>query len=341
MNTNNLLPLLTCLAGLSFFLILGLFAWLVFQNKKDADPKIQALKDELAKQQTTFEEQLKSLKNEMQLTREQVGQNLNSVTSQVETFGEIQKGIGEVREAASRISKLGEDISGLQEILKNPKHRGGFGELLLENLLSQVLPEEMYQLQYSFADGSRVDASVFLGERILPIDAKFPLDKFQEYTISGQASSRRSFITAVKKRIDETTKYIQTTEKTYDFAMMYVPAENVYYSIICEADIFQYALDNHVIPVSPNSFYAYLHVVAFGLRGMQIEQNARLILERLTTLSKDYRGVVSAYSTLGTHVVNAKNKYDEVEKKMERLGDKMDGVSAGLNLPGEEAILLD
>lgn len=328
--TAETLLILSCGMQVLMLLALAVVAFLALR-KKDSLP-LELFKSELEKQQITFKTELDSVRRELEITRSEVGKNLENVTNQVGAFGEIQKGIGEVREAATRIGKLGENISELQDILKSPKLRGGFGEILLGNLLQQVLPEALYQIQYSFSDSTRADAVIFLGERILPIDSKFPLEKFQELLVEGQTAGKKAFATAVKKRIDETSKYIRPDEKTYDFAMMYIPAENVYYSIISDKDIFEHALNCRVIPVSPNSFYAYLQVVAFGLRDLQIEQNARLILERLTTLSKDYEGVTSAYETLGTHLNNAKNKYDEAQKKSERFGDKLGAASKELSL---------
>jgi len=333
--TTETLIILSCGMQLVLFLALAVVAFLALR-KKDSLP-LELFKSELEKQQITFKTELESVRRELEITRGEVGKNLENVTSQVSTFGELQKGIGEVQAAAAHIGELGKNISELQDILKSPKLRGGFGEILLENLLQQVLPEALYQTQYSFSDSNRADAVIFLGERILPIDSKFPLEKFQEMLVEGQSAGKRAFTSAVKKRIDETAKYIRPDERTYDFAMMYVPAENVYYSIISDKDIFDHALNCRVIPVSPNSFYAYLQVVAFGLRGLQIEQNARLILERLNALSKDYEGVTSAYATLGTHLNNARNKYDEAQKKVERFGDKLSAASTGLSLETAKA----
>ena len=222
-------------------------------------------------------EQIANLAGKLDAIQKQVDSSLQSVTNQVTVFGEVKETLGKVTEATNRVAQLGEDINKLEAILQSPNRRGGFGEILLENLLSQVLPEKYFRMQYPFRDNTRVDAVIFLGERILPIDSKFPLYGFdgeQSNEITYQKKSKSGFIRVVKDRIDETAKYIRPAEQTFEFTMMYIPAENIYYEVISNSDLFNYAMKRRVIPVSPNSFVAYLQVVVFGLRGLQIEENA-------------------------------------------------------------------
>ncbi|MBU0703761.1 MAG: DNA recombination protein RmuC [Chloroflexi bacterium] len=282
-------------------------------------------------------EHIAVLQAEMRALREQVGQNLGTMTQQVAVFGSVQEGIGKVTEATNKILELGQDITALQSILSAPKPRGGLGEILLGNLLAQVLPGERYCLQHTFGDGSRVDAAIFLADHVVPIDSKFPLENFQRILDAQddkeRASARRAFIHDARKRVDETAKYIQPDEGTFEFALMYIPAENVYYEILTAKDLFEYALEQHVIPVSPNSFFAYLNVIVFGLRGLDIEEKAHLLMGQLSRLKKDFGDVHGAYDTLGKHITNAQSKYNEVDVKLGRFGEKLTDVATGGALP--------
>jgi DNA recombination protein RmuC len=272
-------------------------------------------------------EQIANLSGKIDAIQHQVSSNLQAVTEQVKVFGEVQQTLGKVTEATSRMVQLGEDVGKLQAILEAPSRRGGFGEVLLKNLLAQVMPEKYYRIQYAFKDNDRVDAALLLGEKVLPIDAKFPLDEVSETAPSdGAVKSRGTFIRAVKARIDETAKYIRPDENTFEFAFIYVPSEAVYYEVVSNAELFQYAMERHVVPVSPNSFIAYLQVVVYGLRGLQIEENARLILNRLSTLKIGLGEVEKSFATLGSHLSNAKAKYDEVDGKLGRFSGKLEEV---------------
>ena len=285
----------------------------------------------------TKSEQITALQTEMNTLREQVGQNLGTVTQQVAVFGSVQEGIGKVTEATNQILALGQDITALQDILRAPKPRGGLGEIMLANLLAQVLPGERYRIQHTFGDGTRVDAAILLADHVVPIDAKFPLENFRRMLDAEddkeRQSARRAFIRDVRKRVDETAKYIQPDAGTFEFALMYVPAENVYYEILSAKDLFEHALERHVIPVSPNSFFAYLNVIAFGLRGLEIEEKARLLLGQLSRLRKDFGDVHGAFDTLGKHITNAQSKYNEVDVRLGRFGERLTDVAAGGSLP--------
>jgi DNA recombination protein RmuC len=169
-------------------------------------------------------EQIAALQAEMNTLREQVGQNLGTVTQQVAIFGTVQEGIGKVTEATNQILALGQDIAALQDILRAPKPRGGLGEIMLGNLLAQVLPRERYRLQHTFADGTRVDAAILLTDHVVPIDAKFPLENFQRMLDAeddkAHEAAHKSFVRNVKQRVDETARYIRPDEGTFEFAMM-------------------------------------------------------------------------------------------------------------------------
>ncbi|MDO8488689.1 MAG: DNA recombination protein RmuC, partial [Candidatus Omnitrophota bacterium] len=232
-------------------------------------------------------ERLNQMNQSLQEANKIIGANLGNATS---AFGNVKEQLGKLEETNKQIIAISRDISSLQELLRAPKFRGSMGETFLENLLSQVLPKEHYQVQYSFKSADTVDAVIRLGERLVPVDAKFSLENFQRMIEASdeslKESFRKKFIQDIKNRINEiSAKYILPAENTYDFALMYIPAENVYYEVIIKEDIFSYSMSKKVIPVSPNTFYAYLQVICLGLRGLKVEENAKVILKSLSALS--------------------------------------------------------
>lgn len=261
-----------------------------------------------------------------------LGERLRDVEqSSRQSYAEISRTLGNLAQATQRMLDVGKTISGLEDLLRPPKLRGGMGETLLAELLSQILPGA-YELQHRFASGERVDAVIRLGKAMVPVDAKFPLESFRRLAaVEDEADARKerkSFVRAVKAHIDQiAAKYILPDEGTYDFALMYIPAENVYYETIlkdeAEEGVFPYALARKVIPVSPNSFYAYLQVIIHGLKGMQIEERAREIMDHLNRLKGDEDRFRQEFDTLGTHLENARKKYEEAERKLVRFEEKL------------------
>ena len=258
-----------------------------------------------------------------------VGERIADTTK---VFGEVKEGLGALTQRTKVIEEVGKNISSFQEILRAPKLRGGFGELLLERLLADTLPRDSYSLQYKFRSGETVDAVIRIGGNLVPIDSKFPLEDFQRIVAveseEKQAALRRQFTCTIKKHIDNVTKYILPDENTFDFALMYIPAENIYYETILrgqpeESEIYSYSLQKRVIPVSPNSFYAYLQVIVLGLKGLHIESTAREILGHLGRLQGDLNDFQDDFDTLGGHIRHAAGKYDDAAGKLTRLGEKL------------------
>ncbi len=260
-------------------------------------------------------------------------------------IGEVQRNIGELSTASKQIFEVGKNIATLQEILQPPKLRGGIGEQFLGELLAQVLPPKFFTLQYPFSSGERVDAVIKLGEKLVPIDSKFPLDNFRRIieckTEEERRANQKAFLRDVKKHIDDIAgKYIVPNEGTYDFALLYIPAENVYYETITkdesageERSILNYALSKRVIPVSPNSFYAYLQVIVLGLKGLQIEENAREIQMRLVSLANELKTFQKDFQVVGTHLTNALNRFEEARRRLDRFSLKFEQAESQPSLP--------
>jgi len=268
--------------------------------------------------------------------RDTTGQVSTRLDSAVQVIRQVSTTMGELSQASQQIYEVGRDIASLQQILKAPKLRGVIGELFLGNLLAQVVPEN-YELQHRFRTGDTVDAVIRLGPGLVPVDAKFPLESFRRMSAAGEAERktlRGRFTSDVKKHVDAIAdKYILPDEGTYDFALMYIPAESVYYDTIIkdepeEENLTDYAVSRRVIPVSPNSLYAYLQAIVFGLRGLRIEKQAREILSHLGRLQGDFAKFRDDFDTVGTHLRNAHNKYDEALRHLSQLEGKLEVGSA-------------
>jgi DNA recombination protein RmuC len=292
-----------------------------------------AVKDELKGVSTEVSRQLQDGMKLFQSAQTTMGERLDRATRVV---GEVQGSLGSLQAATQRVVEIGRDIQGLEQVLKSPKVRGGLGETLLEQLLAQMLPRDHWTLQYGFKSGEKVDAAIRIGDRLVPVDAKFPLENFrrvlEEPEDERRRPLRRAFTRDVKARVDEIAKkYILPDEATYDFALMYVPAENVYYEITVRQDdddeaIAAYALSRRVIPVSPNTLYAYLQVIILGLRGLRIEANAREIQSDLGRLTGDLAKLRDPLDKLGTHLGNAQKQFEQTRREMERFDARLDAI---------------
>jgi DNA recombination protein RmuC len=273
-------------------------------------------------------ERLNQMHQTLQEANKIIGQNLGS---SAHLFGSVQEKLGKLEEVNRQIYAVGKDISSLQELLRAPKFRGQLGETFLENLLAQVLPRAHYDTQYRFKTADAVDAVVRLGERLVPIDAKFSLENFQKMQEipdeAAKAAFRKKFIQDVKTRIDEiASKYILPGENTYDFGLMYIPAENVYYEVTVTEGLLAYGISKKVFPVSPNTLYVYLQVICLGLKGLQIEENAKVILKNLSMLSTEIGKFRDDFDILGKHISNASRQYDESQKRLDRFSDRLDNI---------------
>jgi DNA recombination protein RmuC len=326
--------------------VLGLLVWLIGSTF--------AARKEIAAQAAgvgLLQQQLESLKAAQDRTTEglqkslQTGQStlVQSIQSSQEVLGKLHNQIGALQSASQQVLQLGTDVRRLQDILASPKMRGQMGEWSLENLLANTLPKGSYSLQYTFKDGRIVDALVQLTDFSVPIDAKFPLPAFERLTKAASDDERtrlrRQFIKDCTNHIDKiAADYIRPAEGTLDFALMYIPAENVYYETIVKyvgetQDLLQYALDKKVIPVSPNLLYAYLMTVAMGLHGLQIERQAAEIRQNLKRLNASFAEFVSNWDVLGKHLRNAYSQYEDGDEKLGRFGLELEQVQAEQN-PG-------
>lgn len=333
--------------------VLGLVI-LVLSANRNTSRQIEELKklQESNQALSLMQQQIGQLSERVDRQLQSVAQQLQTTTGHIgERIADVKRDLGAVSQATRQVFEAARDISRLEKLLKAPKFRGGLGELFLGDLLAQILPPAAFFLQHRFKSGEAVDAAVKIGANLVPVDSKFPLENFRRSLETEdereKLAFRKAFIRDVKKHIDDISrKYILPDEGTFDFALMYIPAENIYYETIVrdenlgeEKSIFSYALQKRVIPVSPNSFYAYLQVILLGLKGLQFEKGAQEIIRSLNRLQGDFDRFKSDFELVGTHLTHARSKFDEAEKKLGRLSDKL--VSAGElppdRLPGEAA----
>ena len=250
-------------------------------------------------------------------------------------------------ETNKQVVSFADQLQNLQEILKNPKQRGILGEYYLETLLKNVLPPDSYKMQYTFPDGTIVDAVVFVKDKIIPIDSKFSLENYNRLAEEKNPTERerleKLFVNDLKNRITETSKYIQPEQGTMEFAFMFIPHEAIYYDLIVNKigalteeteNLIQRAASRyHVIIVSPTSFLAYLQTVLQGLRALQIEESAKEIRKRVEELGKHLGAYDKFMSSLGNALTTSVNQYNNAHKEFKKIDKdvlRIAGASAGI-----------
>jgi DNA recombination protein RmuC len=270
---------------------------------------------ELKESQKPSEELLEYLKTTNTRLNEQ-SKNFNErLDNAARVIGQVQKNIGE-------FSEIGRGMKELQEFLSSPKLRGNVGEHVLKELLKQFMPKESFNLQYTFKSGEKVDAAIKTSGGIIPIDSKFPMENFRK--MQSDAAYKKEFIRDVKKHIEDiASKYILTEEGTIDYALMYIPSESVYYEVVNDSDLFDYAGEKRVLPVSPTTFYAYLKAILMSFEGQKIETQAKVILSSLRAIQKDYEKTGDTLSILQKHLTNAYNMMTQVFTSFGALGQKI------------------
>ena len=352
----SFLPLFFGVVALGLLTLILLFVWRLVRSplplevqealEKKTEAKLGLLKEEwsnrLAQEVRRLWEQVQG---QVKTTESSVAQRLEEANR---TYAQVREELGRLQQATEQVEAVGRNVASLQELLRAPKMRGGFGEFFLADLLSQIMPSDFYTLQYEFSSGEKVDAAVRLGNRLVAVDAKFPLDQFrrmgQAVTDQERAESRRKFLQDVRQHIQTIAdKYIRPAEGTFDFALMYIPAEGVYYEAIVkeegvgdERGVFQHAVRCRVIPVSPNSFYAYLQVILLGLRGFAVEKRSQEILGDLIRLQQEFGVLREGFDLAGKQLRFTVSNFEKAERQLGRFEDRLGAIEA----PAESTNLL-
>jgi len=265
-------------------------------------------------------------------------------------FGVSTKIIQEVTEKLTKLDETGKQIvnfagqlQDLEDILKNPKQRGILGEYYLETVLKNVLPPTSYQMQYKFKDGEIVDAAIFLGDQIIPVDSKFSLENYNRIVAEHNPVEREKFEKLfkqdLKNRIDETAKYVRPEEGTVEYAFMFIPAEAIYYDLLINQvgavkintrDLVEYAnREKHVIIVSPTTFHVYLQLFAEGLRRMKISESVKDIIKRVGDLGKHLNAYDEYFIKLGNHLGTTVGAYNSASTELKKIDKDVIKITGG------------
>ena len=295
-----------------------LVVYLVFKISSQVNQQVNSVNQQL-------NDRLKEITQALFESHKTVGERLDSATK---VFGDVQKSLGRLEETHKQIYEISKDIASLQDLLRAPKFRGEIGETLLGKLLEDILPKENIKLQHRFKSGDIVDAVIVIGQNLISVDAKFTLENFRRFSESNSEEEKktyyRTFIRDTKNRVDEVSaKYILPDEGTFDFALMYIPSEAVYHHIAKDDEIGLYAKSKIVVFVSPNTFYAYLQAILYGLRGISVQRNIQKIFAELTRMQGDFKKFQEDFDLMGGHLSNATKKYNDAKVKLGNFSDKL------------------
>jgi len=315
--------------GLVLFFIFGagIVIFLVFYGRKEKTDQGQteAIRS-LEQQINVMVGQIKEISGVVGGTSQEMNKQISSFTREAT----------QIREDLKQIQNTVKEVSSFQEIFKSPKLRGQWGEASLEHILAQHFPQELCARQHLFSSGEQVDAILKLPNgKILPIDAKFPADNFLKMvnatSETEKNSCKKSFLEDVKNRINEiSSKYILPSEDTVDFALMYIPAEAIYYEIINnigrEVDVPEYAWSKKIIITSPNTIYLHLRTIEHWFKDTQISRQTQEVVKRLARISQDAVKLMDDFRKLGSHIKNASSAYDNSEKRLSLLGERVEKI---------------
>lgn len=372
----NILVILSIVILTAIIIAVAFFVSTQTKKKSLSDTTMALLQQQLQQLSEVVQQRLnetnqaldRKLSESHQLTRDQFAQNTQVIQGITRESRELLHQVNQqsnqmIRQVTEKLTKLDDtnrqvidfssQLKNLQDILKNPKQRGVLGEYFLEETLKNVLPPNSYQMQYRFRNGDIVDAVVFVKEKIIPIDSKFSLEKYEQLLGCNDPDQRvviqRQFKADLKNRIDETAKYVKPDEKTMDFAFMFIPSESIYYDLlvnkvgsaqISSRDLIDYAFkEKHVIIVSPTSFLAYLQTVLQGLRALQIEESAKLIRKNVEKLAKHLYAYQSYFEKIGTGLGSTVNHYNRAGKELLKVDKDILNITEKSSSSGPSSLL--
>ncbi|HKI10828.1 MAG TPA: DNA recombination protein RmuC [Candidatus Acidoferrum sp.] len=354
----NVIWIAVALFGL---VLIGLIVWVLVQNTQDQkkSEQLESQMNELrrdfqgmstaqAQSYTKMETIANAVNSRLEAVTTTVQQGTrdsaeitSQITSQAQTamstelkntreqINQIQLQLGEVQQAGKQMFQTAQT---LESILGGTKSRGSLGEVTLERLLEDSLPPSQYSTQYRFRSGEAADAVIFLRDKkMMAVDSKFPLDAYRRIDAEGD-DARKAFVTSIKGHADSIArKYIVPDEGTLDLALMFVPSETVYYELLMSVDskgqaVDAYCRSRNIIAVSPNTLYAHLCVIGMGLRGMQIEENAKRLSENLSGMRKQLDTFSEYFEKIGTHLKNAQQSYTEADKRFDKASNTLDNL---------------
>lgn len=330
--------------------LLAFLAWRTFGTKGDTQG-MMLLQNQIQDLSRAVEHKLGEgttrMFEGMRAQADQSQKLIHGITEQVsKQLLEVVKGVSETRESTKQVFTIAEQLSNLEKVLKNQKQRGNLGEASLELVMGNILPPTAYKMQYEFPGGETVDAAIFTKEGVIPVDAKFPLENYSrigaERDDDRRAEYEEAFKRDLKKRIDETSKYVRPKDGTLPFAFMYIPAESIYYDLLNDGigavntrNLMEYAQnDKKVIIVSPTTFAAYLQSVLYGFKAFKIEEQAKEIGKNVEALGKHLKTYDEYYTKLGNALSTTVNHFNAGRKELGKIDKdvlKITGVSPELD----------
>lgn len=302
---------------------------------KTVDAKVGSSNKEM---QQAVREQFSDSQKLIKEINEQVERNLTNVAKEMTAANETSK----------QVLGITDQLQNLEKVLKHQKQRGNLGEAALELILSNILPPTAYKLQHQFKNGETVDAVIITKDGLIPVDAKFSLDNYNRVVNENDETRKeeleKEFRNDLKKRIDETAKYVRPNEGTLPFAFMFIPAEGIYYDLLINEvgavkvntrSLIDYASnEKKVIIVSPTTFSAYLQSVLYGFRAFKIEESAQLIIGRVEELRKHLVAYEDYMKKLGNALGTTVNHYTAAYKELKKVDKdvvKITGETAGID----------
>ncbi len=329
--------------SLLMLVIIGLGSTILILLKKPEKKDGQSmllLQQQMGQLKDSLDNSIKSTYDKFDDFGKVVDNKLTESAKSVQTqFKESSKIIQSVTEKLTNLDNtnkqvisFADQLKNLQDILKNPKQRGVLGEYYLETVLKNVLPPGSYKTQYPFKNGVIVDAVVFVDKQIIPVDSKFSLENYNRILDAQNPEEKKkhesAFVSDLKTRIDETSKYVKPEEKTMDFAFMFIPSEAIYYDLLINKvgavtsntnDLISYAAKKKVVIVSPTSFLAYLQTVLQGLRRQQISERAQGIIKEVEKLGRHLGSYNDYMKKVGNHLTTTVNSYNKANKEFKKI----------------------
>ncbi|MFH1546902.1 MAG: DNA recombination protein RmuC [bacterium] len=321
-------------------------------KKPQDDQSMMLLQNQINELTRQLTEQMRETNDSIQ---KQYGSNTKMIqqlgTDTTKTIQEVTEKLTKLDDTNKRVVEFATQLQSLENILKNPKHRGILGEYFLEDLLSKVMPQGTYKMQYKFKDGEIVDAALVVKDRIIPIDAKFSLEKYNQIQEENDKIRRvqleKEFKMDLKNRIDETAKYIRPEENTTDFAIMFIPAEGIFYNLLVfkvgasnvnSEDLINYAFTKKVIIVSPNTFFAYLQTILQALNALKIEQSVKEVMKNIVRLGKHLKSYQENFEKVGNHLSTTVGAYNNASKEFRKVDKDVLKIS-GVEMDSQQNLL--
>ena len=327
---------------------IGIGFWFLWHTIKTASPKkedeqgLSLLQNQLHELTRTLDTKLGQVASESKHTVSEVTRAMQQQFGQsVKIMGDVTEKLTQLGETNKQVVSFADQLKKLQDTLTNPKQRGILGEYYLETVLKNVLPPGHYQMQYPFKNGVIVDAVVFADKRIIPIDSKFSLENYNRLSTATDPLDKKKYETAfvsdIKMRIDETSKYVKPEEETMDFAFMFIPSEAIYYDLLInkvgssaeDKNLIAYAFQKKVVIVSPTSFLAYLQTVLQGLRNQKISETAKDIIKQVDNLRKHLITYEEYFDKIGKNLTTTVSAYNHAHKEFGKIDKDV------LKIPGE------